>query len=152
MDYEEINEDLLRAFPELSPAYQQLLDWWRGERPGQHILFEDVFARYIERLLAADSSAVRDAKLKAIFQFVEEMLANHGQVRNLALVGLLEARPLAWLQASKPYLGELAEAALDEFDPEWRSSSSKCPDRLSVETRDAYGVDAITNEVLRGAA
>src|SRR5688572_8939225 len=121
MDYANINEELLRAFPELSPAYHDLLTSWRGEKPGQYILFEDVFARYVERLLAANPSGTRTAKLRAVFRFIETMLADGGEVRNLAFVGLLEGRPMAWLQASKPYLGELAEAALDEFNPEWRA-------------------------------
>jgi hypothetical protein len=83
MDYATVDQDLLRAFPELSPASQELNAYWRGEKPGQYILFEDVFARYIERLLVAPASQARDSKLRSIFQFVELMFSSGGESRTL---------------------------------------------------------------------
>jgi hypothetical protein len=148
MHYASIDEELLRAFPELSPASQALNAEWRGEKPGQYILFEDVFARYIERLLAASASQARDAKLHSIFQFVEHMFSSGGEVENLAFVGLLEGRSAAWLQAAKPHLGPRAEAALDAYDADWRIRSSTAGSALAVESHDSYGVATIAARTL----
>jgi hypothetical protein len=152
VDYASIDEDLLRAFPELSPASQELNHEWRGEKPGQYILFEDVFARYIERMLVAPPSKARDAKLHSIFQFVEHMFSFGGEVENLAFVGLLEGRSAAWLQAAKPHLGSRAEAALDAYDANWRISSSTEGQPLAVESNDRYGVATIAARTLSGVA
>ena len=152
MDYATVDKDLLRAFPELSPASQDLNANWRGEKPGQYILFEDVFARYIERLLVAPASQARDTKLHSIFQFVELMFSSGGEVENLAFVGLLEGRSAAWFQAAKPYLGPRAEAALDAYDANWRTRSSNERSALAVESHDSYGVAAIAARALRVVA
>lgn len=149
MEFGRVHEELLQVFPELLPAYRQLLDSWRrADPPGQYIFFEDVFGRYVEFLLSADPSAVREEKVRAVFEFVELMLADGGEVENLAYVGLLEGRPGVWLQAAKPHLGELAMAALDRFSPGWRAEPSS---RLDFEIHDLYGIEAIADGVLRGA-
>src|SRR5688500_5287616 len=101
MEYSQVNQDLIREFPELSPAYQDLLQEWQGEQPGQYILFEDIFAGYIEHLLAAPSGVIKNEKLKAIFTFIEKMLSSGGEVENLGFIAMLEGRSVSWLKASK---------------------------------------------------
>jgi hypothetical protein len=152
MQYGEVHEDLLREFPELLPAYEQLLQEEGVEKPGQYVIFEDMFARYIQQLLAAVPGSIRDRKLQAIFDFIDRMLAEGGEVENLGYVGMLEWQSNEWMQAAKPFMGTNAEAALDKYDGEWRARIRK-PVGAYVSDRDnRLGIEDIVRKVLSGTA
>ena len=152
MNFEDIDKDLLEAFPELSPAHQKLLNWWGDEKPGQYILFEDLFAHFIGYLLVAPVSDLRTVKLKAVFKFLERMLGEGGDIMDLGFISMLEGKPYAWLQAYKPYLGQLAESELDEHYPDWRVHSSNDPLPVKMESDDLYGIEEIVHAVISDAA
>ena len=149
MNYESLNEDLIAAFPELERAYKEMRGEWGDEKPGQYILFEDIFARYVDYFLAADASPARDGKLREVFSFIETLFASGGEVENLAFVAMLEGRPWTWLQASKPFLGPRAEQALDQYNAGWREESLKNPKRHQVEIHDCYGLRKLAERVLQ---
>ncbi len=148
MNYENLDADLLAVFPELKAAYLKMLTEWEKEKPGQYIIFEDIFARYIEHFLVASPSPVRDSKLRDMFKFIEDLFASGGEVENLAFVAMLEGRPDTWLQAAKPFLGPRAEAALDEFNPWWREEAVKNAKRHKIEFHDFYGLQELAESTL----
>jgi len=123
MQYESIDEYLIQEFPELSTAKALLDSEWENEKPGQYLLFEDIFRTYVLYILVAEESDKRDRKLKQIFEFTEKLLAAGGDLENLAFISILESQSEAWLKAAKPFLGSLAESHLDEDEPEWRQLS-----------------------------
>ena len=149
MQYETIDEDLIRAFPELAGPKARLHAEWGDEKPGQYILFEDVFRPYVSCLLAASAGSTKGQRLRAVFSFVEGMLSSGGEIENLGFISQLEGQTSWWLQLAKPYLGPQAEAALDEFDITWRERALSNSSRLETERSDLYGVKEVAANVLQ---
>jgi hypothetical protein len=151
--YSDIERQLVDALPEIRPAAEF---YWRTEgEPGQdcgaYIFFEDLFARYVEVLLALPSSARRDELLRRAFGKVEEMLGSaDDDVRDLATIGLYEGRSLWWFKRATPFVGPLATTWLDTFQAYWRDSASS-DDRLSPEILDGYHVRSVIARELRQA-
>ena len=141
MQYQTLNEDLIAEFPELAEPRNLLYSDWADEKPGQYILFEDIFRLYVSYLLSAEQSFERNTKLQQIFG---------GQIENLGFISLLEGRSSSWLQLAKPFLGPLAEGALEEFDPTWRQDSATDPSRFDAnDLNDVYRVKEVVSSVLR---
>lgn len=146
MDYEHIEEQLVERLPELHPAAEA---YWRQEgRPGEdcgaYIFVEDMFATYLELLLALQPSSRRDRLLARAFAVVKEMLRCPDQdLNNLAFIGIFEGRGGGWLQRSAPFLGPAAAAELDIYLPEWRGEIDNPNETPTVEAIDHYGVRAL---------
>lgn len=143
-----MDAELFSVFPELSSAHRMLCEESVDENPGMYILYENVFARYIDRLLAARPSPVRDRKLREIFNFIERMLADGGEVENLAFVAILEDRSYGWLRVATPFLGDRSKAALDEYHPGWRDQTRAHASDYQGEMPDRYGIDQIVDRAL----
>src|SRR5262245_4452481 len=100
LKYATIEDQLIEALPEMQPAAR---NYWntegvQGKDAGPYILFEDMFARYVEVLLAMPDSPGRSKLLRRAFGFVEEMLeSSDEEVQSLAFIGLYEGRPGWWL-------------------------------------------------------
>ena len=149
MRYEAIEAELAHEFPELGAAVQRFYD--SGES-GPYILFEDLFRVYVSELLAAADSPARHNKLNQVFRFVEAMLGSGGEVENLAFISIFEGQSGKWLQYAKPYLGSRAEAALDRFDPEWRTRALRDSAKLDTsEAIDLYGVRSVAVTICAAA-
>lgn len=123
LEYGRIEEQLAAALPEIRPAAERywLAEGKPGEDCGPYIFFEQMFATYVEILIAMKSSPRRDYLLGRAFQFVEEMLASSDlEVANLAYVGLLEWRAEWWYVRAGAFIGPGAAACLDRFYLDWR--------------------------------
>lgn len=66
-------DELRSRFPLLGPPLARLYDEWDGDEPGLYIIFPDIVGPYIDVLLSVPASTQRDAALREIFAFVEEM-------------------------------------------------------------------------------
>jgi hypothetical protein len=146
LQYSDIEEEIAAALPELRPAADR---YWReegrpGEDSGPYIFFEDMFARYVEILLALPRSGKRDAALSRAFAFVEEMLTRgDSQVKDLAMIGLYEGRSTSWFAAAAEFIGPAAAAQLDAHEPGWRDRQSASDSDERTEMIDLYGVRAV---------
>jgi hypothetical protein len=103
--YDEASERLIEAVPEIREAYEKELAWWKGEKPGQFIIYEDIFKPYLISLLF---SADEPERLRAIFEFLETLAASPDQdVRNLLYVAICEVLVAedALLSAARQYAG-----------------------------------------------
>jgi hypothetical protein len=142
--YQEIEEQLANALPELRPAVEVYAkkEGPPGEDPGAYIFFESMFARYVEVLLAMRAGAGRDRLLGRAFAFVEEMLRSEDRnIHDLAFIGLYENRDLWWYGRALPFIGPAARAELDQFEPRWREvAPADCFPEPDREIIDIYGV------------
>ena len=92
--YDEIVNELLAEFPEISKNYEEEITWnketFQGQdTEGQTVYFDRCFCDYIGRLLVDESQD--DIKIEKIFAFLEDMAVSEDQeVRNLLQVTVLE--------------------------------------------------------------
>lgn len=156
LTYSRIEEQLTDALPEIRPAAER---YWRdegaeGQDSGAYIFIEDLFAKYVEMLLATDPSTGRDYLLRRACDFVEQMMASHDdKIVDLAYVGIFEGRAPWWWARAAPFLGSRTTSVLDHFQPEWRSYATTADRPTDGERRDIidlYGVrEVIANPPLR---
>ena len=146
MEFDDLTEELCRNFPELAAPIVECAG--PGNDEGQYIIYENVFARYIEGFLRASESPARNRKLNEIFQFLESLFQDGGEVENLAYIAILEDRPDRWLYAAKPFLGPRAVSALDKYERGWRIRSQDprvpWPDPMT----DRFGLSSLVSKVL----
>jgi len=150
--YQEIEEQLADALPELQPAVDVYakIEGPPGEDSGAYIFFESMFACYVEVLLAMRDSSGRRQLLARAFGFVEEMLRSEdNDIRSLAFIGLYEGRDLWWYGRALPFLGPASRAALDQFEPRWSGAAQlDCEPDAEREIIDIYGVrDVLSGEL-----
>jgi hypothetical protein len=149
--YADIETRIAQALPEVAPAAAR---YWEkegapGEDCGAYIFFEDMFALYVQILLALPASPRRDELVRRALSFIEQMLScSDGNVRDLAFIGLFEGRE-GWLFARcRSFLGPATIAVLDEKWPQWRSHL----DERVVTSEwllDGYGVRQLIADELR---
>jgi len=140
-------QDLVATFPELEPHYQELLK--DDDAPGQYIVYEGIFGPFIQALLLRDPSPKRDALLQKSFKFIESMLCCPDlEVSNLAYVGLLEWQGPWWYSRAQPFLGELARATLNKYDPVWCNLDGWHPPPSGDELSDAYELGRLVDRLL----
>lgn len=111
LTFQNFQQRWVEAFPELHQPYEQLAsDYVFGNEgfPGQYALVEQLFAYYIEILLALPESPRRDSALQKAFDFVETMLRyGDNDVVGLAQIGIIEGREQWWFQGALPFVGPL---------------------------------------------
>lgn len=145
MIYNDLTDQLCRAFPELKSAVRECAS--SGFDPGQYIVYEDVFVRYIESWLVMEMSPTRNRKLREIFGYLESLFLDGGEVENLAYVAILENRPGSWLHLARPFLGHGAVAALDEYDLSWRERARAASVERGDFASDRFGIQALVSEI-----
>jgi hypothetical protein len=150
--YANIEQQLVDALPELAPAAAY---YWKKEGPpgsdcGPYIFFEDMFARYVQILVALPNSPRRDELLRRAFAFVERMLAStDANVRDLAFIGLFEGRE-GWLFArSRSFVGSVTSMVLDERWPTWRGLLDERVAQSGDTLLDGYHVRRVIAHELR---
>jgi hypothetical protein len=69
LPYDAATQRLLEVFPELANDYAKMMEWWQDEIPGSHIVFEELFCPFIDRVLASGDAQTR----RRVFDFLEEL-------------------------------------------------------------------------------
>ena len=89
MDSPRWNQLLIHRFPELDAKYRKEITWGDGEidDPGTHVIYSDVFADEIEKLLESGDLLAT----KGYFAFIEELLdMGDKYIENVVTVSVLE--------------------------------------------------------------
>lgn len=139
MEYSEVSERLLVAFPELKVPFQELKAAYGGDEPGQYIVLEDLLGAMVEHLFLAAAEPTARARLDDVFDFVEELLGAGGEVETLGALGMLYGRSDPWLKLAEPHLGTRSLAYLDEHFSGWRERAAEAGGAIEPPT-DAYHV------------
>jgi len=85
----------------------------------------------------------RDELLRCAFSLTEAMLLDGDEgVKDLAYIGLLEARGAWWWRRAQPFMGPASQRALDEHEPSWRIETHPAPAE-SAQCIDLYVVRGI---------
>ena len=119
--YESVSELLVSRLPELSGPYRELLEWWGDEKPGPHVVYEDVLCPYIDELLQSED---KDA-LGRVFALIEQLSrSSDARVRDVVTASICEhiASNEARLDLARSFMGKLTRARCDdvtEFRPKY---------------------------------
>lgn len=90
MNYTDINSILLVRMPELKSAIEKEYEWWNGEEPPPHCLYESAFnhSGFMRDLLFEE---INITLINKVFDFFEDMAnCDDYEVRCLLKVTLLE--------------------------------------------------------------
>ena len=155
LTYQDVDQALINALPELLVAYTRCVEPGEEEHPGQYPVF-DLFADFIEVLLALPTSPTRDELLLRAFAFVELMQQSADRdVRDLANIAIYEGRSSWWFARAHAFIGPESQAFLTMYEPEWCQNrpAQALPDP-EREIIDSYGVRDVVFQALRheGAA
>ena len=150
--YESIEAQIVERLPELRPAAERY--WEREGPPGQdsgpYIFVGDLFAKYVEVLLAMGESRVRDYLLARAFELLDAMLASADRnVRDLAFIEFLENADPWWLGRATSFLGSKAQAELKTYNSDWpRGIDVKAASDLERDIIDLFGIrDVVMAEI-----
>ena len=147
MRYETLHEDLEDAFPELMPCIEILKSEWAPDLPGQYIFYEDLFGRFIVRLLVADPSHNRKVALNRAFRYIDELLDDDGEIGNLGFVAMLEGHPGWWYARAMGFLTDKAEVALYAWWPDWSMHTDTTVVELDL-SYDPYKLQQVVDSLL----
>lgn len=87
MNEEQMNESLLRAFPELKGEFEEYASWQDGMNTGAFLIYEDVFRPHIEQAIESNDASF----LERVSVFIEELyLTGDEYAMNVVYVGILE--------------------------------------------------------------
>lgn len=102
MTYENMSERLIELLPELRPGYEETMEWWDGDTPGNHVIYGDLLNPYLLSLLEQGGES---EALRRIFDFLE-VIANHS---DSDVRGVLTATVLWRLGGRKDLLPEASK-------------------------------------------
>jgi hypothetical protein len=126
--FENMSEKLVEAIPELRPAYEKELEWWKGQDAGAHNIYSEVLNLYLLSSLKSKSrSQVEDATIKRVFAFLEE-LSNHNDPHVQEVVGATVLERLygaGLLEEARRYMGPATlqmSREIEEWEPTKESS------------------------------
>lgn len=71
MTAKELNSRLITAFPDLSKAYHECVDWQDGNDTGSHVVYRDVLVPVMLALIKGNKFETA----KRYFDFIEDLLA-----------------------------------------------------------------------------
>jgi hypothetical protein len=119
LDFDDLSMRLLQEFPELRPRYEEELNWWGSEKPGQHIVYGDIFTPFLVALL--ESGKDRHG-IERAFALIEALLnSDDVRVQEVAVVTILEylQGKQDLLKLAEPFLGPLASTAVCDLEQFW---------------------------------
>ena len=123
MTYEQANEKLVEALPELAEAYRAQVEWWGDQTPRQHVVYGLLLNPYIDRLLQQDGG---EADLRRIFAFLEILSQNPDpHVQELVSFTVCEhlGGDLEKLRQARHYMGPATLKLSGEVEKFWRGGS-----------------------------
>ena len=117
---------LLEACPGFEPTWQEHLDWWKGEEPGDYNNTSE-FARYLVESFESGQTSEFPAAFAAI-----EKIFNEGdqESRGLAGIGVIESLQTIGSNHSCgghvfiPWLGPKSRQAWAEIEKMWEGKNS----------------------------
>jgi hypothetical protein len=119
LSYDDLSSKLIEEFPELRARYEDELKWWDSEKPGQHIVYGDIFTPFLVELLESGKDHER---LERAFALIEALISSEDvRVQEVAVVTVLEylqGKPNL-LKLAEPYLGTLASRAVRDLARFW---------------------------------
>jgi hypothetical protein len=111
LSYDEANDRLLEAVPELGDRYRAEQEWWGEETPPPHVVFEDLLDPLIRTALADADSRI----LERVFEFIEHLSSSDdSRLHELVAVAVCErlSEDPAELARLRRYMGRRTRAIL----------------------------------------
>lgn len=115
MEVKKLNRLLLDNFPELENEYHEEVDWQEGDETGSHIVYGDVFAPYIEKIILQKN----EAEIQRVFVFIEEILSKNEKYSDEVIMFSVLERLLSdkeQYQNCKKYFGKYTEQIIKEIN------------------------------------
>jgi hypothetical protein len=110
---EDAAQKLVCFFPELEADYRHEVERWEGEQPGPYVIYEDLFYRYIERVVAGGEADI----LQRVFDFLELLAtAEDARLQDLLRIAILTPFTVspAILRTSGKYMGDATRRLLKQ--------------------------------------
>lgn len=105
---------MINGFPILEKEYHEEVDWQEGDETGSHVVYGDVFAPYIENLIATNDQE----ELEKAFDFIEKILLKNEKYSDEVIMFSVLERILCdngRFQNCRKYFGECTEKIIKEM-------------------------------------
>lgn len=115
MDAKQLNRRLVNRFPELEEKYLEEVDWQEGDETGSHVVYGDVFAPYIEKIIIEK----KYEELKKVFTFIEDILLENEKYSDEVIMFSILERLMSYedqFQNCRKYFGECTERVVKEME------------------------------------
>jgi|GEM_PF-780548 len=119
MNYSTVDIELIREIPEIKPFYDEELESWDEEIPGQHIIFGNVLDPYLINLLEINEDK---ELLGRIFDFLEKMATcSYVKVQDVLGATVLErlGDDKTILKKAQEYMGKETKKMSYEVEKGW---------------------------------
>lgn len=114
MNVKQLNQLLIARFPELKKEYHEEVDWQEGDETGSHVVYGDVFAPYIEKIIIQQDNV----EIQKVFAFIEEILAANEKYSDEVIMFSVLERLMTdkeQIQSCKKYFGKCTERTIKEM-------------------------------------
>jgi len=119
IDYDNLDQIMVEALPELRAAYEAEREGWEPGKPGAHIIYGDIVNPYLISLL---DEGEQGELLHRIFDLLERM-ADSEDSRIQEVVAFTVCERLGddkvWLAKARPYMGEATPRFSREAENFW---------------------------------
>lgn len=115
MDAKQLNRRLVNRFPELEEEYHEEVDWQEGDETGSHVVYGDVFALYIEKIIVEK----KYEELKKVFTFIEDILLENEKYSDEVIMFSILERLMSdkeQFQNCRKYFRECTERVVKEME------------------------------------
>lgn len=119
--YDELNDKLILAVPEIRKKYEEECEWWEDEKPGPHIVFGDILTPFIISVIKSRNQETEI--LDRIFNFLEQM-SNHEDIhiQEVVAVSVIEyfVDDPNLMEEARKYMGPTTVKFSYEMDEGWK--------------------------------
>lgn len=113
MDSTQLNQELLEAFPELTPEFQEYTSWQDGIETGSFLTYEDLFLPLVKKALETQDETM----LVRAGIFIERLMTlDDDYAKNVATVGVIEGLRANKDDSIRRFLGESSLIEYDSMD------------------------------------
>lgn len=110
----ELNQLLIKTYPELKDEYEEEVSWQEGNETGSHVVFGDVFTPYLKKCL----NDKENEKVRKAFGFIEQVLGfNDKYCDEVIAFSVLEGifDDSVSLEFATPYMGKRTKNLCEEL-------------------------------------
>jgi len=116
LSYGNLDKRLVEMIPELRVPYESERRWWKGEKPGQHIIVGDILTPFLRTLLDGGGKL---ETITRVFAYLEELASSQSKaIQEIVAFSVLEQLidDQKIIDTARTYMGPRTLEILNEIE------------------------------------